>query len=595
MDPLTPSLIELNSHRKLSDEEALSGERAPELLRGRYGMSSDLYGVGMSALSAMTGMSVARVDERLQSERLFAHDLSAPDPVIAFLKQLTAFRASARFQSAREALLSLAQLPSLEPLEPQLKRERQDAQVEYPSERASEGDRDLESARLELGSDEVNQVVTEPTEQTHDLSRSAATSSFYVDARPLGSTAAELLGVEGGEAIEGEIITGGPLQAAWAKLRESRPLMITLALLVICAIGWLSTALRMSDPRPPLSSASNSGTRSERADQVEQSQKPISERKARTRELVNRSQRSDRRRISSERDPQTGAPLALYLGGEVHGHSQPQWVRFNAGSVTIGSPEGEGEQSEQPLHQATVRAFEVSQTEVTVLQYAQCVTAGICSTERLNVASWGDSKLCNWGRINRANHPLNCVSWFQAKRYAEWVGGRLLSEVEWSYAAQGGSARRQLYPWGGEPASCERSVITDFVKGHGCGSGHTAPVCSRPLGHSPQGLCDMVGNVWEWVMDEWHPHYLGAPQDSAPWLDVARNDWDDVRRVYRGGGAFDERGFPRIARRGSWPPSTRLVNMGFRVARAVESVSPALESPETPETPLRSPADQPPL
>ena len=116
--PLSPSLVELATRDSLSDEEALSGEIAPELLRGRYGMSTDLYGIGMSVLSAMSGLSLARVDERLQAERFFSHDLPAcPQAVAEFLMQLTAFRASARYQSAREALLALQALPKLEPIQ----------------------------------------------------------------------------------------------------------------------------------------------------------------------------------------------------------------------------------------------------------------------------------------------------------------------------------------------------------------------------------------------------------------------------------------------------------------------------------------------
>ena len=33
------------------------------------------------------------------------------------------------------------------------------------------------------------------------------------------------------------------------------------------------------------------------------------------------------------------------------------------------------------------------------------------------------------------------------------------------------------------------------------------PVCSRPTGNTVQGLCDMSGNVQEFVQDTWHNSY----------------------------------------------------------------------------------------
>jgi len=42
----------------------------------------------------------------------------------------------------------------------------------------------------------------------------------------------------------------------------------------------------------------------------------------------------------------------------------------------------------------------------------------------------------------------------------------------------------------------------------------TEEVCSKPLGNIAQGLCDMAGNVSEWVEDDWHDSYIGAPSDG---------------------------------------------------------------------------------
>ena len=33
------------------------------------------------------------------------------------------------------------------------------------------------------------------------------------------------------------------------------------------------------------------------------------------------------------------------------------------------------------------------------------------------------------------------------------------------------------------------------------------------------GLYDMHGNVFEWVEDDWHDNYNGAPDDDSAWID----------------------------------------------------------------------------
>ena len=181
-------------------------------------------------------------------------------------------------------------------------------------------------------------------------------------------------------------------------------------------------------------------------------------------------------------------------------------------------------------------AFEISKTEVTVAQYRACVDAGACTAPNDKSVI----KACNWGHSGRDNHPVNCVDWNQATTFARWAGGRLPTGEEWTYAATSGGQSWE-YPWGNEPATCDRAIMDDG--GDGCGQDRTWPVCSKPAGNSKQGVCDLAGNVWEWTDD------------------------GDLLQIYRGGGWPLNATALRASYRLGAVTSRRDNALGFRLAR----------------------------
>ena len=96
----------------------------------------------------------------------------------------------------------------------------------------------------------------------------------------------------------------------------------------------------------------------------------------------------------------------------------------------------------------------------------------------------------------------------------------------------------------------------------GCGQERTWPVCSKPAGNSTQGVCDLSGNVWEWVQDTYRKNYRGAPGDGTAW------DTGASSRVDRGGGWRDAGSFLRASGRYGVDPSGRYGSLGFRLARS---------------------------
>ena len=191
-------------------------------------------------------------------------------------------------------------------------------------------------------------------------------------------------------------------------------------------------------------------------------------------------------------------------------------------------------------------------SEITVAMYKACVEAGRCKPAEK--CTW---ETPNWGKSGVDDHPVNCIDWEEARGFCAWAGGRLPSEAEWEYAASGGEGRK--YPWGEAEATCDRAVM------RGC-PGETQPACSKPKGNSKHGICDLAGNVWEWVEDCYHVSYTGAPQDGTAWTPWIQGSGSN--RVHRGGGWFDPAAYLRAAYRGRNDPGFRLGNLGGRCARS---------------------------
>jgi formylglycine-generating enzyme required for sulfatase activity len=80
---------------------------------------------------------------------------------------------------------------------------------------------------------------------------------------------------------------------------------------------------------------------------------------------------------------------------------------------------------------------------------------------------------------------------------------------------------------------------------------------------NPWGLYDMLGNVWEWVEDPWHPNYEGAPDDGKIWQAAEAGG----PKVLRGGSWFSNAGSCRSASRVHNGPDYRSGYISFRCAR----------------------------
>ena len=205
---------------------------------------------------------------------------------------------------------------------------------------------------------------------------------------------------------------------------------------------------------------------------------------------------------------------------------------------------------EKPYHEVQLSAYYIDKTEVTQGAYKKCVDAGVCSDPG-----------CNWNPSGTPNRPVVCVDWNDAIAYCTWAGKRLPTEAEWEKAARGTDGRK--YPWGNQTATCEYAVINDGSD-YGCGTDSTWDVCSKsPAGDSPYGLCDMAGNVWEWVSDWYGSDYYSNSPASNPTGPVSGSV-----RVLRGGSFDNFAGSLRASFRVGDYPSYDNDDRGFRCSRS---------------------------
>ncbi len=216
---------------------------------------------------------------------------------------------------------------------------------------------------------------------------------------------------------------------------------------------------------------------------------------------------------------------------------------------------------EKPYHEVSLSAYLIDRTEVTLAEYEACVSDGYCSIPS------GTEEGCNWGNSDQKNNPVVCTTFEQSSQYCSWIGGRLPTEAEWERAARGSDGLK--YPWGNTTVSCDYAVMASSSSSsdYGCGSGTSWTVCGKsPAGDSPEGLCDMSGNVWEWVSDWYSATYYSSSPTQDP-----TGPTTGTSRIVRGGSFIDPASTNfnfRTSHRGTVSPSIAVQNVGFRCVKS---------------------------
>jgi formylglycine-generating enzyme required for sulfatase activity len=270
-------------------------------------------------------------------------------------------------------------------------------------------------------------------------------------------------------------------------------------------------------------------------------------------------------------------------------------VRIEGGSFQLGSERGYDE--ERPLAAMRVAAFWIDRTEVTNAQFAAFVAATGYATDaerrpgaavfRMDAAQpfapgswWHLVEGADWRHPDgpgsdiggRGHEPVVDVTYADAQAYAHWLGRALPTEAQWEYAAKAGrddaTSDRALRDADGRPqANFWQGNFPVWDRGEDGYAGRAPVGCFAP---NPDGLHDMVGNVWEWTIDLYRDNHaaestLAARESALPARSGAQ------RRTIKGGSYLCSADYcvrARASSRQGEEEDLPAVHLGFRTVAA---------------------------
>lgn len=238
-------------------------------------------------------------------------------------------------------------------------------------------------------------------------------------------------------------------------------------------------------------------------------------------------------------------------GTDVHYDMLP----IPGGTFTMGSPDSEKgrEDDEGPQIRVTLEPFWMGKCEVTWAEYDLWNTDTNRPQSKVpdGIARPTPPYMDMTFNMGRDGYPAICMSHVAAREYCRWLSAktgryhRLPTEAEWEHAARAGTTT----PW-----SCgdnEADLARHAWYAANAADGNQGDLLGTPTYHrvgarqpNPWGLCDMHGNVAEWVADTYledaYQELRGAGVRRNPYFAPGRDDKDRPIR------------FPHVVRGGSW-------------------------------------------
>ena len=159
---------------------------------------------------------------------------------------------------------------------------------------------------------------------------------------------------------------------------------------------------------------------------------------------------------------------------------------------------------------------------------------------------------CTMDSIKFMMHPMNCVNIMSAEYYCSLEGGRLPSEEEWDYIYKAGKDTK--YWWGDEFDGNRAVSDVDggdkwkryFTKTKNVLFRGTENI--HPFGDrcNEYGVCDIAGNLWEWL---------------------STKRYDGFRKIKGGSWYYYDADWYSYKHESSANPESTYINIGFRCVR----------------------------
>ena len=221
----------------------------------------------------------------------------------------------------------------------------------------------------------------------------------------------------------------------------------------------------------------------------------------------------------------------------------PTWLNCDGGLVTVGTSSGFHFDNEEPPHRVWLEPFVLSDRLVTNSDYAHFITDnGYHRPELWMSEGWSICQQrcwqapCYWRRDNDCSSwsweftlagrcpldpdaPVRHLSWFEADAYARWADARLPLEEEW------------------ERAICQHA----------------------------DGLRQAHGVLWQWTSSPYRPYTKYNPAAGA--IGEYNGKFMTSQFVLRGSSALTPAGHARNTYRNFFPPASRWVAAGIRLAK----------------------------
>jgi len=239
-----------------------------------------------------------------------------------------------------------------------------------------------------------------------------------------------------------------------------------------------------------------------------------------------------------------------------------------------GDPDGPNhdpmaEVDEAPVHRVELAPYFLGKHEVTQAQWERA-TGRSPSYYGISSSNSGPDILV---------HPVEEISWSEAIDGLRRLGLQLPTEAQWERAARGdtttpwwtGIEKTGLDGAGNLSDGAEKQAQQEVGKLERVEEGwlwdswavHATIGYFRP---NPFGIHDVVGNVWEWCLDEWGDYSLATRAGDGLRLVEQPSPY----RPLRGGSFNSPAEYARSARRGSSVPDYRHSNIGLRAARPLD-------------------------